>query len=52
VTRTALRGVSELDASMMAALVVFYLAVAGCAVCAPVARALRFLDPATALRAE
>jgi predicted permease len=52
VTRSALRGVSELDASMMAALVVFYLAVAGCAVCAPVARALRFLDPATALRAE
>jgi predicted permease len=52
VTRTALRGVSELNASMMAALVVFYFAVAACAVCAPVARALRFLDPAAALRAE
>jgi ABC-type antimicrobial peptide transport system permease subunit len=52
VTRTALRGVSQLDASTMMALVVFYLAVAGCAVCAPVARALRFLDPAAALRAE
>lgn len=52
VTRTALRGVSELDVSTMTALVVFYLAVAGCAVCAPVARALRFLDPAAALRAE
>ena len=52
VTRTALRGVSEPDASTMTALVVFYLAVAGCAVCAPVARALRLLDPAAALRAE
>jgi hypothetical protein len=52
VTRTALRGVSQLDASTMTALVVFYLVVAGCAVCAPVARALRFLDPAAALRAE
>jgi putative ABC transport system permease protein len=52
VTRTALRGASELDGWTMTALVVFYLAVAGCAICAPVARALRCLDPAAALRAE
>jgi putative ABC transport system permease protein len=52
VMRAALRGVSELDAPTMAALVAFYLVVAGCAVCVPVARALRFLDPAAALRAE
>ena len=52
VMRAALRGVSELDMRTMAALVAFYLVVAGCAVCVPVARALRFLDPAAALRAE
>jgi hypothetical protein len=36
----------------MTALVVFYLLVAGYAVLAPVARALRFLDPVAALRTE
>jgi putative ABC transport system permease protein len=51
-TRAALRGVGELDLPTIATLSIFYLVVAGCAMCVPVARALRCLDPAAALRAE
>jgi len=52
VTRAALRGVGNLDLPTMAALSAFYLAVAIGAMCVPVARALKFLDPAAALRTE
>jgi predicted permease len=52
VARAALRGVGDVDARLLAALAVCYLAVAGIAMCLPIARTLRLLDPAAALRAE
>jgi len=52
IARTAARGIGEVDPLTIAALVVFYLMVAGAAMLAPIARTLRVIDPATALRAE
>jgi len=50
--RTALRGMGDADAATLAALTAFYLLVTVIAMCVPVARMLRLLDPAGALRAE
>ena len=52
VARTLFRGVADFDPAILAALAAVYLAIAGIAVCVPVARTLRLLDPAAALRAE
>jgi ABC-type antimicrobial peptide transport system permease subunit len=50
--RNAARGIGEVDPLTIAALVVFYLTVASAAMLAPIARTLRVIDPAAALRAE
>jgi len=52
IARAAVRGVSDLDPLTIAALAAFYLLVAAAAMWAPVARNLRLIDPASALRAE
>jgi len=52
IARTAARGIGEVDPLTIATLVVFYLMIAGAAMLAPIARTLRVIDPATALRAE
>jgi len=52
VARAAFRGVSAPDPAMLAALAAVYLAIAVVAMGVPVARMLRFLDPAAALRVE
>jgi hypothetical protein len=52
IARAATRGIGEVDPLTIAVLVIFYLAVASAAMLAPVARTLRVIDPATALRAE
>jgi hypothetical protein len=52
VARTALRGVADPDLTTLVALAASYLAIAVVAMCVPVARMLRLLDPAAALRAE
>jgi ABC-type antimicrobial peptide transport system permease subunit len=50
--RAALRGMGDADAATLAALTAFFLLVTIIAMCVPVARMLRLLDPAGALRGE
>jgi hypothetical protein len=49
-TRTVFRGAAAMDPILPAALAAVYLAIAMIAMCVPVARTLRAIDPAGALR--